>query len=76
MHLSLHTSATKQALGSFTSPAVPRSGELINLGNCIFQVTNVCYQITDQESSRAIVEVKPVNEAARQHIGEALLKAS
>jgi hypothetical protein len=75
MHISLY-SATKQEIGSFTSPAIPRSGELISLDSCLFQVTNVCYQIVNENSNHAIIEVAPINDAARQHIGEALLKAS
>jgi hypothetical protein len=75
MHISLQ-SATKQEIGSFTSLAIPRFGELISLDNCLFQVTNVCYQIVNENSNHAIIEVTPANDAARQRIGEVLLKAS
>ncbi len=75
MHISLH-SATMQEIGSFTSPAIPRSGELISLDSCLFRVTNVCYQVVNENSNHTMIEVAPVNDAARQHIGEALSKAS
>jgi len=76
MHLSLHTSGTNQEIGSFTSPNIPRSGELISLDSCLFQVVSVYYQVSNQESNHIRIDVTPINEAARQYIGEALLKTA
>jgi hypothetical protein len=75
MHISLHTSTTKQEIGAFTSPNIPQSGDFINLDSCLFQVISICYQVTNQESNHANITVQPINDAARQRIGKALLKA-
>lgn len=76
MQILLHTSATKQEVGSFTSTTIPRSGEFINLDGCLFQAITVCYEIARENSNHAIIEVAPANDAARQRISEALFKTS
>lgn len=73
MHLSLRTSTTKQVIGSFDSPIVPRSGELIDLDGSLFQVTTVCYLVTGQESNHVDLEIHPANDAALQCVSEILL---
>lgn len=75
MLLSLQTS-TKQEIGSLNSSYIPRIDEHIKLNNCLFQVTSVCYQVSNQECHRIDIEIKPVNDAARQYISETLLEVS
>lgn len=75
MLISLHTS-TKNTLGSYNSPVIPRIGEHIHLidaalSGVLLRVTKVCYQAqnTDQESNSVELEVTAANDAARQYIG-------
>lgn len=79
MFISLHTSATKDMIGSYNSPIVPCVGEHIHLIDAtptgvLLQVTKVCYQAqnTDQESSTVDLQVAAANDAARQYIGRIL----
>jgi hypothetical protein len=75
MFISLYTS-TKNPIGSYNSPVIPRIGEHIRLadpafGGVLLQVTRVCYpaQNTDQESNSVELEVTSANDAARAYIG-------
>jgi hypothetical protein len=73
MHLSLHISTTKQVIGAFNSPVVPRSDELIDLDGSLFQVKSVCYRVAGQECNCVDLEVHPANDTALQYVSRILL---
>jgi hypothetical protein len=78
MFISLCTS-TKNPIGSYNSPVVPRIGEHVHLTDAtpvgvLLRVTQVFYhaQNTDQASSSVELEVTAANDAGREYLGRML----
>lgn len=84
MRISLRTAWSKQIIGEYQSPVVPRVGEHVNLAEALphtgglLRVIDVVYhaQNTDRESNSVDLEVTAVDDSARKYIGELLYRVA